>query len=187
MEVRWYFCPTIRPRVATTLLLLATVLVADGLLHLLNPPYPALGLLDEPAHLATAALVVLAIAPRHRVFAVSALVSAVVLDLDHLPQELGSDLLTRHTSRPVTHSLAGLALIVAAAGLSRRRAVVAGVACGIASHLLRDLATGGGVPLLWPLTDSELQIPYAIYVALLGALTLNFAFAISRGRSAAPR
>jgi len=163
-------------------------LVADGVLYLLDPPYPALGLIDEPAHLATAALVVLVLRVRDRTLAAAALVASVAIDLDHLPQELGADLLTEHTTRPVTHSLAGLVVITAvAAAVSRRRAVAAGVALGIAAHLFRDLGTGGGVPLLWPLTDSELEIPYVVYIALLGALALKFAFAISRGHSKASR
>jgi inner membrane protein len=152
-------------------LLLATVLAADGLLYLLNPPYPALGLIDEPAHLATAALIVLVLGVRDRTLAVTALVAAVAIDLDHLPQELGVDLLTEHTTRPVTHSLAGLVVITAvAAAVSRRRAVAAGVALGIAAHLVRDLGTGGGVPLLWPMTNREIEVPYVLYAALLAAL-----------------
>src|SRR3954451_4407814 len=172
MRVRWYFCPTIRPRVPTAVLLLATVLVADGLLYLLNPPYPALGLIDEPAHLATAALVLLVLRVRDRTLAAAALVAAVAIDLDHLPQELGAGLLTEHTTRPVTHSVAGLIVITAvAAAISRRRAVAAGVALGIAAHLLRDLATGGGVPLLWPLTNRAIVVPYVLYAALLAAVS----------------
>jgi inner membrane protein len=158
------------------LLLLATVLVADGLLYALHPPYPALGLLDEPAHLATAALVLLALGVRDRTLAVTALVASVAIDLDHLPQELGIDLLTRSTARPVSHSLVGLAVLTAtAAAVGGRRAVAAGVALGIAAHLFRDLATGGGVPLLWPLTSRELEMPYALYAVLLGALAAAIA------------
>jgi inner membrane protein len=159
----------------TAAVLVAIVLLADALLHLLDPPYPALGLLDEPAHLATAGLLVLAIAPERRAFVVSALVAAVALDLDHVPEEFGADLLTRSTTRPVTHSLAGLALAGGLVALSRRPAIVAGVACGIGSHLLRDLATGGGIPLLWPLTDKEFQLPYAVYLAAVLALAVRLA------------
>jgi inner membrane protein len=153
------------------------------LLLLLDPPYPALGLLDEPAHLATAALVVLALTVRDRTFAVAALVASVVIDLDHLPQELGADVLTQHTTRPVTHSLTGLLVLTAvAAVLSRRRAVAAGVACGIAAHLFRDLGTGGGVPLLWPLTSAELEVPYVLYLIVL--VTLSVQIGVSGGRRA---
>jgi inner membrane protein len=149
-------------------LLLVIVLVADLLLRSLDPPYPALGLLDEPAHLATAALVLLLLSVHDRTLAAATLVAAVALDVDHLPQEAGAGFLTEHTARPVTHSLAGLAMIAAgAAALSRRRAVAAGVALGIAAHLFRDLATGGGVPLLWPLTFRELEMPYAVYAGVL--------------------
>jgi len=152
-------------------LLLAIVLVADLLLHVLDPPYPALGLLDEPAHLATAAVVLLALSVHDRTFAAATLVAALALDLDHLPHELGVDLLTQHTTRPVTHSLAGLVLVVAAvAAVSRRRMVTAGVACGIAAHLFRDLGTGGGVPLFWPQTFRAVEIPYVVYAVVLGAM-----------------
>jgi inner membrane protein len=154
--------------------LLAIVLLCDAGLALLEPPYPALAVFDEPAHLATAALLVLAFSVRDRTVAAAALVASVAIDIDHLPQELGVDLLTRHTTRPVTHSIAGLILAAAVAGLlSRRRAIAAGVAFGIAAHLCRDLGTGGGVPLLWPLTHREVEIPYVVYAAVLAACAIR--------------
>jgi inner membrane protein len=150
--------------------LFAIVLLADALLKLIEPPYPALAVFDEPAHLATAALLLLAFSVRDRTVVVAALASSVLIDLDHLPQELGIDALTEHSARPVTHSIAGLVLItVAAAAVSRRHAIAAGVAFGIAAHLVRDLATGGGVPLLWPLTHREIAIPYVVYASVLVA------------------
>ena len=37
---------------------------------------------------------------------------------------------------------------------------------GVATHLLRDLATGG-VPLWWPVSPRRVAAPYALYAALL--------------------
>jgi inner membrane protein len=34
---------------------------------------------------------------------------------------------------------------------------------------VRDLATGPGVPLLWPLLPASVQMPYAVYLGLLVA------------------
>ena len=57
--------------------------------------------------------------------------------------------------RPVTHSLATVAVVVVAAAASRRhRAVLAGVAAGLLIHFARDIAEGPpGVRMLWPLQD----------------------------------
>ena len=74
------------------------------------------GLLDEVAHLATAALGLLVLErfldlPRR--FYVAALVASVAIDLDHIPLYLG--LLGNQTQRPVTHSLATVIVFVVAA------------------------------------------------------------------------
>ena len=88
------------------------------------------GLLDEPAHLATAALGLLVLAclvdvPRR--FYVAALIASAAIDLDHIPLYLG--LLGNDGQRPVTHSLSTVVVVAVAAAISRRhRAVLAGVA-----------------------------------------------------------
>jgi hypothetical protein len=44
------------------------------------------------------------------------------------------------------------------------------VACGLLSHLFRDLATGV-MPLFWPLTSVQLSIPHSLYeAAVIGVL-----------------
>jgi inner membrane protein len=112
------------------------------------------GPLDEVAHLATAALGLMVLAclvdvPRR--FYVAALVASVAIDIDHIPLYLG--LLPDNGQRPVTHSLATVAVVAGAAAVSRRhRAVLAGAATGLVLHFARDIAEGPpGVRLLWPL------------------------------------
>ena len=117
------------------------------------------GLLDEPAHLATAALGLLVLAclvdvPRR--FYVAALIASVAIDLDHIPLYLG--LLGNGGQRPVTHSLCTVIVVVVAAVTSRRhRAVLAGVATGLVLHFARDIAEGPpGVRMLWPTSGHSL-------------------------------
>jgi inner membrane protein len=159
---RWH----IRP-----ILLLALIACCDVLLHVLEPPYPVIAVFDWPAHLATAVLVVSCVRSHDRAFVAAALTISVAIDLDHLPHDLGWDVLTRSTTRPVTHSFVGVAIFALVALLaSRRPAVGAGVAVGALAHLLRDIATGEGVPLLWPASSHELLMPYGVYFAVVATL-----------------
>lgn len=155
------------------LALLAVVVLADALIAATDPRVgPLLGALDEPAHLATAGLVLLNLPPQGRAFVVAALVASVAIDLDHLPLELGSSVLTEGTPRPYTHSLVGVAAIAALTlALTRRGPVAAGVLTGLLAHLMRDVATGSGVSLAWPLTAAAAGAPYALYLAALAVLT----------------
>jgi membrane-bound metal-dependent hydrolase YbcI (DUF457 family) len=133
------------------------------------------GLIDEPAHLATCAIALLALAavaaPRLSWrFALAALVGSVAIDLDHLPAYLGSHVLTGSLARPYTHSALLVVVLLAAGSSARRRdtrQVLFGVAFGVSTHLLRDLATGPGISFLWPLADESIRVPYAAYVAIL--------------------
>ena len=112
-----------------------------------------LGLLDEPAHLATAALI-----RRDLPF----LVGSVLPDLDHVPYALAPVHPNPGDPRPRTHTLA----------LSAAVALVSpAAAAGTLAHFARDLADGSGVPLLWPLSDRELRVPYPLYAGALAALT----------------
>lgn len=138
----------------------------------------AYGLVDEPAHLATCAIALLAVAALGGSwlsgrFVAAALIASVAIDFDHLPGYLGAHFLTGSLPRPYTH---GVLLVAVMLGLgwatSRRqlRQVLPGVAFGVSAHLLRDLATGPGVGLLWPLVGTPIEIPYAVYAgALLAA------------------
>jgi hypothetical protein len=138
------------------------------------------GFLDEPAHLLTClvALIALAVARGGRLpaaFAAAALLGSIAIDLDHLPGILGWSVLTGAGPRPCTHSLlvvaALLGLGLAAAG--RYRLVMLGLAFGVSAHLFRDLATGPGIPLFWPLGDGGVRVDYALYAVLLAALGMG--------------
>ena len=106
---------------------------------------------------------------------ISAVVASVAIDVDHIPRYLGSSILTAGTSRPVTHSLATVLVLLAFSVVaSRWRDVAIGAAFGVAGHLWRDLAEphGAGVALLWPLSDQTLSTPAAAYLGSVGALAL---------------
>lgn len=137
----------------------------------------AYGLVDEPAHLATCAIALLALAslttihPPRR-FVVAALIASVAIDVDHAPGILGSHALAGSLPRPYPHSLVFVSALIVVGCLSRRRDVSQislGLALGVSAHLLRDLATGPGVPLLWPFGDGVSTMPYAVFAGLLGA------------------
>ena len=128
-------------------------------------------LVDEPAHLATGLLFVLALLTLVRSrqpslsFLAAAVVGSVALDLDHVPELLGWHGLTAGVPRPYTHSLvAPLALIVVGALVGGR---IRPIAFGVGAHLVRDLCTGPGVAVLWPLSSAAVRLPYLIFVASL--------------------
>lgn len=133
----------------------------------------AIGLLDEPGHLVTAALVLLAAVGGRRlaaapVFTVAALAGAVLIDIDHIPLYAGVPYIADHGSRPYSHSLTTvLVLLVLWLVTGRRWSVLAGAAAGVGLHLFRDVASGPGVMLYWPVSTDEVRIPHAWYLALL--------------------
>jgi membrane-bound metal-dependent hydrolase YbcI (DUF457 family) len=135
----------------------------------------AYGLIDEPCHLATcvvALLAAMAIAGLRpgRPFVVAALVSSVAIDIDHIPRYLGSQALSGTLPRPYTHSLLLVAALMAVAAAARRpesREVWLGAAFGVATHLFRDIATGPGIPLFWPASDKVVSAPYAVFAVSL--------------------
>jgi inner membrane protein len=135
----------------------------------------AIAVLDEPAHLATAALLLAAVLPwRERALAGWALAGAVLIDLDHVPLYLWGALTIDGHGRPVPHSLATV-LVLAAAGWAARgrvRTALLGLALGVGLHLVRDLATGPGVPLWWPLATQTVLLPYAVYLTAMGAVAV---------------
>jgi inner membrane protein len=154
---------------------LAAVLLLDLLLATRSRPVPVVALLDEPAHLLTAWLVLAAFSARTTVARAWpwVLAGAVLLDLDHVPLFLGLDVTATQSGRPVTHSLTTVAALLVAALVSRRgRVALAGLAVGAATQLLRDLATGPGVPLLWPALSADVRLPYAAYLAVLVVLVV---------------
>jgi inner membrane protein len=134
----------------------------------IDTQFALVGVVDWTGHLATAVVLIALLAPPRRM-AAAILVFSVVIDLDHLPLELGSDILTAGTPRPYTHSLLTLLVVLAAAGVLRSQ-VLLGAAIGLAGHFLRDLGTGDGIPLLWPLSDAGASVPFALYVGVLTGL-----------------
>jgi inner membrane protein len=126
--------------------------------------------LDEPAHLATAALGLLVLARLIDVpvrFYIAALVASVAIDLDHIPEYLG--LLGDQNGRPFTHSLATVAVFTVAAVASRRhRAVLAGTVIGLLLHFARDIVEGApGVRMLWPLQQTAWTANYWWFLGMI--------------------
>jgi inner membrane protein len=150
---------------------IAMILVIDGPLAWQQRRLLLAGTADETAHLLTAAILLVAI-PWNLppAFLTGALAGSVLIDIDHLPLLAGSQVLTRETNRPVTHSLPtiGFLVLLAVVPWPRWRWITAGLAAGVAAHLTRDLATtSAGVPLLWPLNAHNFTVAYAVYVTVL--------------------
>ena len=150
------------------------MLFLHPLLIALQAPLIVVGVLDWAAHLATAVLVLvnLPVALPARTL-IAALLASVLIDLDHIPQYLGEQFLTAGAPRPYPHSLASIVAAVAVAAVLRRpahRAIAAGVALGLVAHLARDISTGPGIALLWPLTSAGVRIPFWLEAAALAAL-----------------
>lgn len=145
------------------------------------------GLLDWPAHLATALVILGAMIrvrrglPDQR-FGWTMLACSVLIDVDHLPAELGFDGLTNGTPRPYTHALWVVIVLVLAwvtvrffmvrCGQSRRltvELVLSGAAWGIAAHFVRDIATAP-MSFWWPVTNVAVEVPYWWYVVALAVI-----------------
>ena len=174
-SIRWWAYPV---------LLAGVALAFDVADH--RVPFNILGsgLLDEPAHLATATLGLLVLAclvdvPRR--FYVAALIASAAIDLDHIPLYLG--LLGNGGQRPVTHSLSSVIVVAIAAVISRRhRAVLAGVATGLVLHFARDIAEGPtGVRMLWPLQDTAWAASYWWFLGMIIAFTAARLILVSTG------
>ncbi len=166
------------------LALLLLVLLLDAVQRARSWPVVVVGVLDEPAHLATALLGLGALAPLRtsRRAWWAALVAAVAIDLDHVPLYLTDGAFAVDGGRPPTHSLLTVA-VAAALPLVLRRRWPLGVVAGLLLHLARDVATGPGVPLLWPVDGTSLLVPYPAYAA---ALVVLAGVAYARRCSASP-
>jgi inner membrane protein len=174
--------PVVVPRWA----LLAAVLVVLAVQPILgrldyDTQFLQVGVVDWTGHLATGLVLVGLLRPPPRV-AVAILACSVLIDVDHLPAKLGTDVLTAGTDRPYTHSLLTVLVVLAIAAAARSE-VVLGCAVGLAGHLLRDVGTGGdaGAPLAWPLSHAAAHVPFWLYVVVL-ALTAATAAARPTGR-----
>jgi inner membrane protein len=130
---------------------LATIAVADYVIHRRNPRWIVAGMFDEPAHVATALLLRRNPTPAY-------LAGSLLPDLDHVPLALRPVHPDMDDPRPVTHCL----LTVIPVAMIHRDA-----ALGMLAHFTRDLGVGTGVPLLWPLTRRPVKLPYAAYAVLV--------------------
>jgi hypothetical protein len=146
------------------------------------------GPLDETAHLLTTLLVLWAIGGwACERFLIPALIASVAIDVDHIPQLLGSEWLTAGTPRPYTHSLLTIVLILLPALLwRRRRDLLLGIAIGLALHFWRDLAEPeSGVALLWPFSSRSFTIPHSSYLLVMVAVIAIAAYRSWPRRAAA--
>jgi inner membrane protein len=152
---------------------LVAICAVDAVLAARSWSVPVTGLLDEPAHLLTAWLVLAALGlaglgGRPSPVLPWALVGSVALDVDHIPLYLWSEPVAAPGSRPVTHSAVTVAVLLLLAVLrTRARTAALGLAAGVALHLVRDVVSGPGIPLLWPLSPANAELPYAVYLAVL--------------------
>jgi inner membrane protein len=131
---------------------------------------PVLGLFDEIGHLATAWVLLVALLPdRYQSLVPWALLGAVLIDVDHVPlYAWGVGTATDGQGRPVTHSLTLALVLLALSRLDRRlRTPLSGLALGVLLHLVRDIATGPGASLFWPIAETGVLVPYSLYAGLL--------------------
>ncbi len=148
------------------------------------------GPLDEVAHALTTLLVLWALGPQAcRRFLVPAMIASVAIDFDHIPGWLGAEWLTDGTQRPYSHSLLTLAVVLAISLLwRRRRAVLIGIAIGLAIHFWRDMAEGGGgVALFWPISYHSFQYPHGVYVAVMAVFVLGAVVRCAAGKRSSDR
>jgi membrane-bound metal-dependent hydrolase YbcI (DUF457 family) len=168
-----------RTVVRRALFCLALIAGCDGLSALVDLGSPGLAVLDEPSHLATAFLLVtVGVAMASRADAVptrsvlgTALVSSVLIDVDHFPETVfSSTVFMGSLDRPYTHSLLTPLAAIALALLTRHRhvsTIFGGIALGTSLHFVRDVCTGPGLGLAWPLSSSMVRLPYVVYWAVL--------------------
>ena len=157
---------------------LAAVAAADLVLSRKRPPWILVGVFDEPAHLATAGVVLANLRPSSAEWAAGFIAGAALPDLDHVPLALSRVHPSVDDPRPVTHCLLAVAPLFAAAQLQPpgpRRDALAGAAAGTLAHFARDLAVGTGVALLQPLSGRSFKVPYPLYLGALVALAARAA------------
>jgi inner membrane protein len=134
------------------------------------------GVFDGIAHLATA-VIILTVTLTARTLApitvTVVLAASVAVDVDHLPRLLLHDHTVGWNGRPHTHSLVlCLALAIGAAvAPARFRMMLLAAAVGVAVHLGRDVATGPGIPILWPVDDMLVRVDHTVYMSAVCACT----------------
>jgi inner membrane protein len=190
-------------RRTVSLALVAAIVITDRTIEWHGFSFVLRAMVDEPCHLATALVVLGAItrvrgAPPNPRFGWTMLLCSVLIDVDHLPQEFGSSILTAGTPRPYTHALWVVLVLIMGMYVARywsRRAptptsttavqILLGAAWGVSAHFLRDVATAP-MSLWWPITNAPVEVPYLWYVL---ALVLIVAIPVVRPRhkSAGPQ
>jgi inner membrane protein len=126
------------------------------------------GASDEVAHLLTALLWgVLAFSVGLPVSLPFVALGGVFPDLDHVPMFLVGMESLPGSSRSVLHTLLVVLIFLDLAWWHRRwRWMWGSLALGVASHLVRDMATGT-VILLWPVSGRPFSLPYLAYLGTL--------------------
>jgi len=143
---------------------------------------PQMGLLDEPAHLLTAGLALSATGEERRKVWLWVLLGAIAIDVDHIPLYLWGAPVAVDGGRPVTHSLTtALFLAAVAAAVPRVRTAAGALSAGVVLHLLRDAATGPGVPVFWPARPESAFLSHWAYVLVCFTLA-----AVASARAAVP-
>jgi inner membrane protein len=165
-------------RRAAALGCLATVLAADWVILRRRPRWILSGVFDEPAHVATAGLVLLNLPRRSDRWSGGFLVGSILPDVDHVPLALSRVHPDIDDPRPATHCLLAIAPLALAAMCTRwaPREYSAGAAAGALAHFARDLAVGTGVPLLQPLDGHSVRVPYPVYAVAVVVLAARAAW-----------
>jgi hypothetical protein len=170
-----------------SLALVTCVMVVDLGLPWQGWGFGARALVDEPCHQATGLVCLGAITrfrgrPPSPGFGWAMLVCSNVIDVDHLPQLFGSDVLTAGTPRPYTHALWVVVVLALAALIAHFRSPLAGsplagrpaaaavillgAACGLADHFMRDIAYAP-ISLWWPITRAPVEVSYWWYASAI--------------------
>jgi len=151
---------------------LTAIFAADACVDRLELPWLLGGALDEPAHLATALLVLANVPAPAPAWAAGYAAGSVAVDADHLPLVPVHRTITRETPRPPAHTLLAPFGLAAAAAFARppARQALLGAAAGTCVHFLRDVATGSGLAPLKPLAGFRVRLPRAGYYAAMALL-----------------
>jgi hypothetical protein len=154
-----------------SLILIAAIVTVDGTIPWHGMSFVPRALVDEPCAVATDLVILGAITrfrggPPEPVFVASMLAWAVLIDIDHLPLEFGSTVLTEGTPRPYFHALWVPVFLIVATLVGRfwsRRvkvpasaavvSVLAGMACGHRPHVVVVAGCGH------PSTSTVLVVP----------------------------
>jgi inner membrane protein len=145
------------------------VVVLDALATFRPRPLLIAGLADEPAHLLTAWLILMALPERLTPPSVWpwVLAASVGIDADHVPQYTWDPGFAVDGGRPPTHGLLTIVLLLVVSAARPCRTFALGLAGGVALHLLRDAATGPGIPLLWPVVQDSFLVAYPLSLVVL--------------------